>query len=73
MEEKEMVSHPEHYNKGIEVYKFINSWDLNFNLGNVVKYVCRAPYKGTSVRDLEKAIQYLQFELERVLGEDING
>ena len=68
MEEKEMVHHPDHYNKGIEVYKFINSWNLNFNLGNVVKYVCRAPFKGTPQQDLNKAMEYLQFELERLGG-----
>ena len=28
--EKETVNHPEHYNQGIEVIDFIDSWDLDF-------------------------------------------
>ena len=36
---------------------------LGFCLGNVVKYVLRAPYKGGQ-EDLHKALQYLQWEDE---------
>lgn len=58
---------PEHYDQGgIEPKDFINSHNLNFNLGNVVKYVCRAAYKGSQEEDLRKAINYLHFELERI-------
>jgi hypothetical protein len=32
-------------------------------LGNVVKYVLRAPYKG-GAEDLRKALQYLEWEME---------
>ena len=40
---------------------------MNFNLGNAVKYICRAgkKEKNTLVGDLEKAIWYLQRELDR--------
>lgn len=62
-----MVEHPEHYNAhNIEVIDFIMDWELNFQLGNVIKYVCRSPYKGTALQDLLKAQEYLQFEIDRV-------
>lgn len=58
------VSHPLHYNAhNIEVIDFIQDWELNFALGNAIKYICRAPYKGKQIEDIEKAIQYLEFEL----------
>lgn len=37
---------------------------MNFNLGNVVKYVSRAGRKGDALEDLRKARQYLDFEIE---------
>jgi hypothetical protein len=33
-------------------------------LGNAIKYICRAGYKESKVKDLTKAIHYLQNELE---------
>lgn len=60
------VDHPQHYNVGkIEVIDFIESAGLNFCLGNVVKYVSRADHKGKPIEDLEKALWYLQRELDR--------
>lgn len=55
---------PSHYRMGDEVIPFIRSWDLNFNLGNVVKYITRAPYKGKRIEDLRKAKEYLEREIE---------
>ena len=61
------VDHPNHYNMGkYEVIDVIEDHDLNFNLGNVVKYVLRAPHKGELVEDLEKAQWYIARELARV-------
>lgn len=61
------VDHPKHYRDGtgLEAIEVIEAWDLNFNLGNVVKYVCRAGLKDKSNReeDLHKAIWYLNREL----------
>ena len=61
------VDHPKHYrgDSGLEAIDVIEAWDLNFNLGNVVKYVCRAGIKDKSDRqeDLEKAMWYLNREL----------
>jgi hypothetical protein len=67
---REAASHPAHYGGQDNLYeaiKVIEAWDLNFNLGNVVKYVCRAGKKDkdTLVGDLKKARQYLDFEIER--------
>ena len=36
---------PQHYQGTIQPIELINAQDLNFNLGNVVKYVCRAGKK----------------------------
>ena len=58
---------PAHYSTGkMEPWKFIADQQLNFNLGNVVKYVVRAGKKpGSSyLRDLEKAVSYLKMEIE---------
>lgn len=59
------VEHPSHYNQGkYEVIDVINDWKLNFNLGNVIKYVARAEYKNNAVEDLEKAMFYLNYEIQ---------
>lgn len=62
----EQINHPQHYNSGkIEAIDVIEDWKLNFNLGCVVKYVCRAEYKNSTIQDLEKASWYLTREIER--------
>ncbi len=60
------VNHPRHYNSGsIEVIDAIEDWGLGFNLGNVVKYVARSEYKGAPIQDLEKALWYLNREIQK--------
>ena len=66
IEEKEMVNHPSHYNQGIETIEYIESWSMNFNTGNVIKYVTRAGYKNNQLEDLKKAMWYLQREIDRI-------
>ena len=66
IEEKEMVDHPSHYNQGIETIEYIESWSMNFNTGNVIKYVTRAGYKDNQLEDLKKAMWYLQREIDRI-------
>ena len=64
---KEKIDHPKHYNKGkIEVIDAIVDWDLNFCMGNVVKYIARYKHKGKSLEDLEKARWYLDYEIRRI-------
>lgn len=65
------VAHPSHYNQGkYEVKDVIRDWNLNFNLGNAVKYIARAPYKHPDriIEDYEKAKQYIDFEIEYLKG-----
>ena len=65
-EENGNVSHPSHYNQGIEAIDIIESWDLNFSLGNAIKYILRSPYKGKQIEDLEKARWYIDREINRL-------
>lgn len=54
------VNHPPHYKiGGIETIDFIEAKGLDYNLGNVIKYVTRADHKGNKLQDLEKARWYL--------------
>jgi hypothetical protein len=61
------VNHPPHYQtykaKGIEVIDITE--ELNFNLGNVIKYVLRADHKENPGEDLAKALWYLKREIAR--------
>ena len=60
------VNHPAHYKVGgIETIDFIEAKDLNYRLGNVVKYVTRADHKGDRLENLLKAQWYLNREIER--------
>jgi hypothetical protein len=59
-------TNPSHYRRGkIEPWDFIESQELDFFLGNAVKYIARAGHKpGESAKDdLEKAIVYLNKKL----------
>jgi hypothetical protein len=63
----ERVDHPAHYNAGpIEAIEFIDQvcaqyprGDLAYAVGNVLKYLARAPHKGALADDLQKAHWYL--------------
>lgn len=66
-EDSDFVNHPQHYRPGTyEAINVIREWGLNFALGNAVKYICRAGRKDPSkqIEDLEKAIFYIQNEVE---------
>tara|TARA_R110000803_G_scaffold33013_5_gene72440 strand:- start:1243 stop:1449 length:207 start_codon:yes stop_codon:yes gene_type:complete len=61
------VDHPVHYNEGnIEAINIIEAWSLNFSVGNVIKYMLRAPHKGEQLEDLEKAKWYLERHIENI-------
>ena len=59
----EAVNNPKHYggNTTYEAIKVIEAWELNFHLGNVVKYISRAGKKDLTKtkEDLLKAKWYL--------------
>ena len=65
---------PSYYKRGkAPVWDFIREQGLNFHLGNAVKYICRAGYKGSAEEDLEKAITYLQNELTNAKRQNLSG
>jgi hypothetical protein len=52
---------PSHYNAAsITTFDVVQAWELDFFLGNVVKYVQRHKHKGKPLEDLKKAARYLQ-------------
>ena len=57
---------PEYY-KGSAMADYVSDFNLNFDLGNVVKYVSRAGKKRgeKAVEDLEKARWYLSHAIEQ--------
>jgi hypothetical protein len=67
--EAESVNHPQHYggeDNTYEAIKVIEAWELDFHLGNVIKYISRAGKKGQKKEDLEKALWYLKRIIERL-------
>ena len=48
----------------IDVIDFCKLYELNFNRGNVVKYISRAGKKDNELQDLRKAMEYLNREIE---------
>lgn len=63
----DVIHKPVHYNvhpSGIEIIQ-ITKYETFFR-GNILKYVFRAPYKGSELEDLEKAREYLDREIEYV-------
>lgn len=68
---KEQVDHPKHYGgkeNPYEAIKVIEAWELDFCLGNVIKYLSRAGKKDPKkeIEDLEKALWYLQRRIEHL-------
>jgi len=62
----DLVNHPAHYKTGgIETIDFIEAKELNYNMGNAVKYISRAEHKGNKKQDLEKAVWYLNREIAK--------
>ena len=68
--EHDAVNHPSHYTRGkIEVIDFIEDQQLPYHLGNVIKYIARAGYKGDKLEDLKKARWYLDRYIKEVMGD----
>lgn len=72
MQNKEMVNHPDHYQHGknneYEAIKVIEAWNLDFHLGNTIKYISRAGKKVSDLelQDLKKALWYLERKIENL-------
>lgn len=72
--EHDEVNHPVHYLSGkaqcqgcerpIECIDVTR--EMNFNLGNAMKYIWRSEHKGNRLIDLQKAIWYLNDEIKRI-------
>jgi hypothetical protein len=59
------VNHPAHYTdhpSGVECIQITEH--MGFNLGNATKYIWRADLKGQAIQDLEKAVWYIQREID---------
>jgi len=56
---------PQYYRRGrIQPWDYVRDQELNFHLGNAIKYICRADHKYDDIEDLSKAIHYLSNEIE---------
>lgn len=64
----DVVNHPPHYksDSGIESIDVIEAFNLNFCLGNTIKYVLRHQKKGKPLEDLKKARWYLDREINKL-------
>jgi len=62
------VEHPQHYggDTTYETIKVIEAWNLDFHLGNAVKYISRAGIKNPEkkIEDLQKAIWYINRKIQ---------
>ena len=66
--QEDVINHPSHYTRGkIEVIDFIEDQQLPYHLGNVIKYIARAGYKGDKLEDLKKARWYLDRYINGVM------
>ena len=71
------VNHPPHYNnrrmEAIDIIELIIEVEKNpkvaYNMSNVLKYLLRFRDKGTPVKDLRKAVWYLERMIQKVEGE----
>jgi hypothetical protein len=54
-----------HYDNGkdYDIIDVCNHYELNFNRGNVVKYIARAGKKDDELQDLYKAKDYIEREI----------
>lgn len=69
MESDNNVITPSYYNKSsMSVCDIVDEYELNFNKGNIIKYVLRSGKKSkdTEIQDLQKAIRYCEMEIERI-------
>lgn len=79
--DNDSVNHPSHYTYGkIEVIDFIEDKQLDFLLGNAVKYIARAGHKADqgktikekTIEDLKKAVWYLNRKIKGLESGDTN-
>lgn len=61
------ITKPLHYVEGrnIEPIDVIDDWELDFCLGNTLKYISRCGRKGEELEDLKKAKWYLERKIKK--------
>lgn len=64
----EEIESPKHYVEGrtIEPISVIEDWNLNHHLACAVKYISRAGRKNNEMKDLRKAIWYLERRIKLI-------
>ncbi len=68
---QEMVDHPAHYKSSkFEAIDIIEDYQLDFNLGNAIKYILRSDKKGYKLQDLQKAKWYLERTIDNLEGKE---
>ena len=76
----DIVVKPSHYTQfKIEPVTFVMENRLSFEIGNIVKYACRAgdklypgqDYKQSRITDLRKVMRYAEMEINRLEGKDV--
>lgn len=64
------IDHPAYYGSDTtyETIKVIEAWQLDFCLGNAVKYISRAGKKDPDkeIEDLQKAVWYIQRKIQQL-------
>lgn len=72
-EQADMIQKPPHYNKfsfqPIDIIAEVTNYyegSTAFHIGTVLKYLCRAPFKGKLLEDLKKANYYLTRAIEEM-------
>lgn len=66
------ITKPSHYNQFPVDVRTIIRWvapkypitEMVHPIGNAIKYICRAPFKGALVKDLNKAIFEIQYAID---------
>ena len=65
------VNHPDHYGKhpsGVESIEIVE--EFGFLVGNAMKYLWRHEHKGKPIEDLEKAVWYIQRNIDKLKDEN---
>lgn len=68
MTQHDSINSPSHYAEGrqYEPIDVIADWELNYHLGNTLKYISRAGRKQNHLEDLKKAQYYLNKEIQKL-------
>ena len=78
--DKDPVKQPEHYTRyAIEPITFIMRNALRFEIGNIIKYACRAGYKlypgktavESEIIDLRKVARYAEMRINQLEGKEV--